>query len=590
MSSIQVALAVGNGTGPELAAVFKEVIQTLGSLYDVKIRFIQSPRMYHSYSSLLAINDTDAVTQETLIDAEHYRQFCTEVAALGVGAMFRTSISAQALYLVRDQLHAVKVEHFGLGPSTSILLVRDQAQGFYAGYNEIDGTNNTVSRTSRFSKAVFEQILSFALTRARQVWGGGPDQDDFIVGTVTMVYKFHLFDGLFHSWAQEWQRSFGVRIEFVQGDTMNRNLLALGVQGHQLIISANEYADIMQTILLDRFGLGAQESACAENVYLHPEVRGLREYQTAHGSADDLTGKGIVNPSATIRAAAALLEQQHADCRGVQSRVDQALRQLQGAGIATPDQGGSATTAAFVDGFLQRIMISRDPPPETSGTNHELIISPVPLTREKSCLVVVDFQNDFLPPPGKSNEPMLEQATKCIPQAVDWARREGIEVIFVRFLGDEKFQRPSWRRRNQLQARPPWCVDGTWGAEIAAHVQVQAHERVFDKKAQFDPFLSTEFEKFVTQFDQLVVVGLFLDVCVDATVRGAFQRGLLTRVVRECTAALHLPKERVLGFMEAVYGSEVVTLEGLLASSVQDPGPNTRESGGKSVGNGELLD
>jgi isocitrate/isopropylmalate dehydrogenase len=123
-----------------------------------------------------------------------------------------------------------------------------------------------------------------------------------------MVYKFHLFDGLFHSWAQEWQQTYEVPIRFVQGDTMNRDLLAYGVQGHQLLICANEYADIMQTILLNHFGLGAQESACAENVYLHPCVRGLSEYQTTHGSADHLTGQGIVNPTAMIRATAALLE------------------------------------------------------------------------------------------------------------------------------------------------------------------------------------------------------------------------------------------------------------------------------------------
>lgn len=40
--------------------------------------------------------------------------------------------------MVRDRLLAVKVEHFKLSSSTSILLVRDQAQGFYSGLNKID--------------------------------------------------------------------------------------------------------------------------------------------------------------------------------------------------------------------------------------------------------------------------------------------------------------------------------------------------------------------------------------------------------------------------------------------------------------------
>ena len=42
--------------------------------------------------------------------------------------------------------------------------------------------------------------------------------------------------------------------------------------------------------LLDRFGAERQESRFTENVHLHPDVAGLVEYQTVHGSADDLEG------------------------------------------------------------------------------------------------------------------------------------------------------------------------------------------------------------------------------------------------------------------------------------------------------------
>jgi isocitrate/isopropylmalate dehydrogenase len=252
--------------------------------------------------------------------------------------------------MVRDRLLAVKAEHFKLSSSTSILLVRDQAKGFYSGLNKIDSAQETVSRSSYLNKGIFEQILKISLARARETFGG-----DTIIKTIMLVYKFHLFDGLFHSWTQEWQKCFGVGVQFVQGDTMNRNLLAFGVKGHQLLICANEYANIMQTMLLDRFGFGAQESACAENVYLSPAVNGgLSEYQTVHGSADDLTDQGVVNPSATIRAAAALLER-HGDCPGVQRQTDVTLDELRAKQIRTLDQGSTTKSEAFVDAMLQRI-------------------------------------------------------------------------------------------------------------------------------------------------------------------------------------------------------------------------------------------
>lgn len=260
MPHLRIALAAGGGTGPELIDVFQKVIKHLAQMQSLSLEFICSPRVYNSYASLLRPHENvEAITQETLADASHYRQFCESIYKQGVRALFRTSVSAQALYLVRQQLEAVKIEHLVTGPNKAILLVRDQAQGFYAGANEYDAGHQCVSRVSFFKKEVFQRIIQCALNRARRLWGPNPDQ------TVTLVYKFHLFDGLFHSWASEWTEEYGVSFQFVQGDTMNRNILAFGLRDRELIIASNEYGDIMQTILLERLGLGAQETNYAEN-------------------------------------------------------------------------------------------------------------------------------------------------------------------------------------------------------------------------------------------------------------------------------------------------------------------------------------
>lgn len=558
MNSLLVGLAVGNGTGPELMAIFERVIISLAAQRNLELRFVKSDRIYHSYSSLLAINDTEVLTEETIIDADHYERFCREVARLGVHAIFRTSISAQALYMVRDRLQAVKVEQFKLSSSSSVLLVRDQAQGFYSGLNEIDSKGTTVKRSSYFSKDVFEQVLKFSLARARETWGPSVP-----INTVTLVYKFHLFDGLFHSWSKEWKNTFGVDVKFIQGDTMNRNILAFGVQGHQLMICANEYADIMQTFLLDRFGYGAQEMACAENIYLESSLNVLSEYQTAHGSADDITDKGIVNPSATLRAAGDLLER-YGGCVGASHQVDLALKNLYVQNIRTPDQQGTTRTAEFVDAFLQATAQSLQPSPDTTylhGSGDMALSRP----SGKSCLLVMDFQNDFM---ARYKAPhVIGRLKERIPQAVDWARKQNMEVAFIRFLGDEKYQPRTWRHRNKNQKREPWCLEGSSGAAIASCVPVQAQDQVFDKKAHYDPYLSPEFERYATKFDHFVVVGLYADVCVDAAVRGAFQRGSWTTVIRECTAGLHLPEDQSFAYMEAVYGSQVVSIDDLIPTN-----------------------
>jgi len=340
-----VGLAVGRGTGAELASVFERALEKLGDVYSVETDISRSERIYHSYFSLLAEGGFEQIRSLTEEDAEHYESFCRNQALRGIPAVFRTAINAQSLYLVRQRLCSVKVETLNTA-DLSLLLVRDQAQGFYTGDNTHSG--DTVTRTIQFSKEITEKVISYAIDRARSTWPDGP------VERILMVYKFHLLDGMLSAWTAELSARYGVDIELCQPDTANRNLVTKGLSGRVLVIAGNEWADIMHVILLDRFGLGPQENRFTENVYLHPELSGLIEYQTVHGSADDIAGKDIVNPQATIRAAAAIMER-HGGCVNAMQTVDQVLESLRERRILTPDQGGRCSTKSVVDAFVDTL-------------------------------------------------------------------------------------------------------------------------------------------------------------------------------------------------------------------------------------------
>ncbi|SDG98214.1 Isocitrate/isopropylmalate dehydrogenase [Sinosporangium album] len=340
-----IGLAVGRGTGPELAAVFERVLARINDIYDVGIQLTRSERLYHSYSSLKADTGIEQTRELTREDADHYAEFCRTQAALGVPAVFRTAINAQSLYLVRRRLQAVKIDLI-TAPDTSLLLVRDAAQGFYTGENtHVPGA---LVRTMTFSREITEKIIAFAVRRARQEWpDGGADE-------IVMAYKFHLLDGALDEWVAQSAARHGVAIRLCQPDTVNRNLIERGPRPRTLIIAGNEWADIMHVILLDRFGSERQENCCTENVYLHPALHGLAEYQTVHGSADDLEGKDTVNPVATVRAAAMLAER-HAGCAGAVRMMERGLETLRLQGIGTPDLGGRHSTTAVVDALLDAL-------------------------------------------------------------------------------------------------------------------------------------------------------------------------------------------------------------------------------------------
>lgn len=354
-----IGLAVGRGTGTELAAVFERVLDGLARSYSVGIDVVRSPRIYHSYVSLKAEGGIERVRELTQEDAGHYERFCRTRAELGTPAIFRTAINAQSLYLVRQRLQAVKVDVIAAG-DTSMLLVRDEAQGFYTGENQ--HSPGVVTRTMTFSREITEKVIAFALCRARQEWPDGR------VDQVVMAYKFHLLDGALDAWVAEISARYGVEIGLFQPDTVNRNLIAHGPAPRTVIIAGNEWADIMHVVLLDRFGAERQENRCTENVHLHPDIAGLVEYQTVHGSADDLEGRDTVNPVATVRAAAAIA-QRYAGCAGAVRAVERAVESVGQRGVRTPDLGGRHSTTAVVDALLDALEPhGHDVPPPAGAT------------------------------------------------------------------------------------------------------------------------------------------------------------------------------------------------------------------------------
>ncbi|MEU2060701.1 isochorismatase family cysteine hydrolase [Streptomyces sp. NPDC013455] len=182
-----------------------------------------------------------------------------------------------------------------------------------------------------------------------------------------------------------------------------------------------------------------------------------------------------------------------------------------------------------------------------------------------TALVVVDLQNDFCASPAArarfAHDPAaLDAAVTGSVRAVATARTRGVEVVFVRFTGDPEHQGASWRRRDRTRGKRPKCLEGSWGARFHA-VAPAPGERVFTKRACFDAFLGEGFAEHLAErgVRHLVLAGLYADVCVDSTARTAFQKGFHITVLTDCTAALHLPYDAVLGFMRVVYGARTTT-------------------------------
>ncbi len=167
---LRVGLAIGGGTGPELAEIFERALHELAAREKMHAEIIRSPREYRTYGPIAALTSAEAA-RTTEEDAADYIRFVRKLAADGIRVAFRTAFNAQSLYLVRDELLGVKVEPMRHSDG-ELLLIRDETQGFYSGRNDQPADPLRIRRETFFSRENTWRVLDFSIENAASRWGG----------------------------------------------------------------------------------------------------------------------------------------------------------------------------------------------------------------------------------------------------------------------------------------------------------------------------------------------------------------------------------------------------------------------------------
>lgn len=115
------------------------------------------------------------------------------------------------------------------------------------------------------------------------------------------------------------------------------------------IVATNLHADILS----DLAGALAGSLGVAPTGNIDPQRRFPSMFEPIHGSAFDITGKGIANPVATFWTASQMLE--HLGEREAAASLMIAVERVCKAGILTPDVGGTATTREVTDAVVDAI-------------------------------------------------------------------------------------------------------------------------------------------------------------------------------------------------------------------------------------------
>jgi isocitrate/isopropylmalate dehydrogenase len=199
---------------------------------------------------------------------------------------------------------------------------------------------NTSERGKYAIKVITErntrQIAHFGFKLARQRKTQGRP------GKVTCTSKYNMLresDGLFRQLVAEVAGDYpDIKYEEFIVDDFARRLVQ---NSHDLdvVVMPNLYGDILSDAAAGTIGgLGLAPSGCYGDDYAY--------FESVHGTAPDIMGLGIINPTATMLSAAMMLD--YLGLSAASKRFEGAIRRVYAEGkVLTPDQGGSAKTIEF---------------------------------------------------------------------------------------------------------------------------------------------------------------------------------------------------------------------------------------------------
>jgi isocitrate dehydrogenase (NAD+) len=222
-----------------------------------------------------------------------------------------------------------------------IITVRENTEGMYSGKGQTVSDDDTLAEAlSVISRGGAQRILRFAFELARREGRR----------KVTVVHKANILkstSGLFLRVAREIAAQYD-DIEMVEMIVDNACMqLVMNPEQFDVIVTTNLFGDILSDLCAGLVGgLGMAPGAnIGENCAI---------FEAVHGSAPDIAGKNIANPTSVILAACQMLD--YLDRGAKANEIRGALRRVIARGEKTTrDLGGTASTTEFTDAVIAEL-------------------------------------------------------------------------------------------------------------------------------------------------------------------------------------------------------------------------------------------
>jgi len=354
MTDYEIAVIPGDGIGPEVVEAALSVLKECESRNGLDINYT-----FHDFSADLYRRTGRKITAADM--DEIGKADAVLFGAMGLpdvrgpeGLELGAQVEMRAHYGLFSSLRPVRlfpgVDSPVKAKNVDMLVIRETSEGMFAGLaDEHDPSDESASDRMTITRTTCEKLFDVAFSQARTRRKRGTP------GHVTLLHKSNalrsnvLMEKVFDEVVAK-NDDIGSAKFYIDAGAM---YMVTDPERYDVVVTENIFGDIVSEIAAGLVGgLGVAPSA---DVSLTHGV-----FQPSHGSAPDIAGQGVANPTAMILSAAMMLEWlggRRGDDRcakaaqGIQSAVESTLAN----GPRARDLGGTADTRAVVDAVISAL-------------------------------------------------------------------------------------------------------------------------------------------------------------------------------------------------------------------------------------------
>ncbi|WGH76148.1 NADP-dependent isocitrate dehydrogenase [Tenacibaculum tangerinum] len=288
MTPVKIAIANGDGIGPEIMKATLRIMEAAGAR--IEPEFIElGKKVYSSGNTSGITNDAWDVIKKNKIILKAPITTPQGKGYKSLNVTLRKSLGLFANVRPVQALSPYVQTHF---PNLDVVIIRENEEDLYAGI-EHRQTQDVYQCLKLITRPGCERIIRYAFEYAKA----------FGRKKVTCMVKDNIMkitDGLFHQVFDEIANEYPEIENNTQIIDIGSAHLAAKPEKYDVIVTTNLYGDIISDIAAE---IGGSVGMCG-SANIGSKVA---MFEAIHGSAPDIAGKGIANPSGLINASISML-------------------------------------------------------------------------------------------------------------------------------------------------------------------------------------------------------------------------------------------------------------------------------------------